>query len=297
MKLSIRKIETIVPYDIPVTSIGELSTKGSATLEITFINKQLYEIDGVYYILTDVFDNTGEMKALFLCNDKDYINNIRYGLRYRISGLFNVINDDDIEVKSLPFINDIKDTCVFFVKAMQCYDNTFCGVDISEFNCGYDLSQQYSLVEKYTNYLNGINQDNINDIKVTVDGRLIYLLDDSTVHVNDRLVLDNIKYLHCTDSCVITSIGLDNTITCLSDANGDASVFINDNNYQYKKILLTEFGIIALRYDGVVRYFGDMFAKAIDYSLFVDVDDIKDIAGKIVVIKGSNSYSLFYSNM
>lgn len=72
---------------------------------------------------------------------------------------------------------------------------------------------------------------------------------------------------------------------------------INNNNYSYKKIVDTEFGIAALRYDGVVVYFGGVFSTVIDYSRFIGVDDIEyGNNGDIVIIKGGKKYSLFHSD-
>ena len=73
-------------------------------------------------------------------------------------------------------------------------------------------------------------------------------------------------------------------------------VFLNNNNYKYKKVLVTEFGIAALREDGVVVYFGDVVSSVIDHSHFINVEDIEyeDNTGGITVIKDGKSYSLFH---
>ena len=94
---------------------------------------------------------------------------------------------------------------------------------------------------------------------------------------------------------MIVAIGNDNTITCLTKKDVAGADFINDNNCKYKKILATEFGVIALTNDGIVRYFGDLTSSVIDYSRFVDVDDIQ-LDDDIVVIKDGKSYSLFHIN-
>lgn len=96
---------------------------------------------------------------------------------------------------------------------------------------------------------------------------------------------------------MIVAVSADNIITCLTKKGVAGYDFINNDNYRYKKILATEFGIIALTDDGIVKYFGDLTSSVVDYSRFVGVDDIElDEVDDIVVIKDGKTYSLFHVN-
>lgn len=96
---------------------------------------------------------------------------------------------------------------------------------------------------------------------------------------------------------MIVAVSADNIITCLTKKCVAGYDFINNDNYRYKMILATEFGIIALTDDGIVKYFGDLTSSVVDYSRFVGVDDIElDEVDDIVVIKDGKTYSLFHVN-
>ena len=293
--IKIRKIETSIPYDVPVTSIASLPDSGKATLEVYFSSKNTYEVDGKNVVVLDIMDNSAEMKAMMLIDSSNNIvDDIKFGLKYRIAGIVSTVDGDDDE---LPFLDDVKGNKVFFIGALQCYSNTFLGVDIDEFNINLDLQEQYNLVTKYSDYLKDIDFSQIKDMKVSCYDEFVCLLVDGTLFVNGVKQHDNINMIHYIDNHSIIAIGNNNTITCVTKKNISGAEFLNNNNYEYKKIITNEFGIAALTYDGVVIYFGDLYSCVIDYSLYVDVDDIEDAGnGDITIIKNNKKHLLFHSD-
>lgn len=293
--IKIRKIETSIPYDVPVTSIASLPDSGKATLEVYFTSKNIYEVNDKKFVILDIMDNSAEMKAMMLIDSSNNIvDDIKFGLKYRIAGIVSIVDGGDDE---LPFLDNVKGNKVFFIGALQCYSNTFLGVDIDEFNINLDLQEQYDLVTKYSDYLKDIDFSQIKDMKVSCYDEFICLLVDGTLFVNGVKQHDNINMIHYIDNHSIIAIGNNNTITCVTKKNISGAEFLNNNNYEYKKIITNEFGIAALTYDGVVIYFGDLYSCVIDYSLYVDVDDIEDAGnGDITIIKNNKKHLLFHSD-
>lgn len=298
-KIRIRKIETEIPYDVFVSSIdGLISKVDRVNLLVYFTSKKIYELEDTMFVLLNMYDNSGEMSALLVGNrDADFqtlVQNIRFGLKYRIAGNVSILTNDE-ETSTLPFIDELNNSNVFCIYALQCYSDTFLGVNIDEFNINLDLQEQYDLVSKYSDYLKSIDFDKLKDMKVSCYSELVCLLIDGTVLINGVKQLNNVGMVYYINNHMIVAIGNDNTITCLTKKDVAGADFINDNNCKYKKILATEFGVIALTNDGIVRYFGDLTSSVIDYSRFVDVDDIQ-LDDDIVVIKDGKSYSLFHIN-
>lgn len=121
-KIGIRKIETEIPYDVFVSSIdGIVGATEGVNLDVYFTSKKIYELEDTMFVLLDIYDRTGEMKAFLVGNrDKDFISlvdsiKIDDAVRYRISGNVS-IPADDIE---LPFMNEFKDNKLFCIYALQ----------------------------------------------------------------------------------------------------------------------------------------------------------------------------------
>lgn len=123
-KIGIKKIETNIPSDSFISSIDGIAgaVKG-VTLDVYFTFKKIYELEDTMFVVFDMYDSTGEMKALLVGNrDKDFISlveNIKVSadVRYRISGNVSIPTDtDDVE---LPFMNDVKNNKLFCIYALQ----------------------------------------------------------------------------------------------------------------------------------------------------------------------------------
>lgn len=123
-KIGIRKIETNIPYDSFISSINGIAgaVKG-VTLDVYFTSKKIYELEDTMFVVFDMYDSTGEMKALLVGNrDKDFTSlvdsiKIDVDVRYRISG--NVSIPADTEDAELSFMNELKDNKLFCIYALQ----------------------------------------------------------------------------------------------------------------------------------------------------------------------------------
>lgn len=297
-KINFKKIETKVPYDTFISKIdGLVGQVKNVTLDANVISKKIYELsDDTMFVLLNIFDNTGEMSALLVGHrDSDFqtlIQDIKIGLKYRIVGNVSMIDDSFDE--SLPFLDKISGDKVFCIYAIQNYNHTTFGIDMDEFQSCMDLEEQYNVIAKYTDYLNDIPVDMVKTIEVSCYQEVVILLKDGTAFVNGKKILDDVKYITLIDIRTICAIGAEKTITCLTNKGRCGQDFINDNNYHYKKIVFTEFGIAALTHEKTVRYYGDFEFGAIDYSRFIDVDDIGlGDSDDIIIIKGDKVYSLF----
>lgn len=123
-KIGIKKIETNIPSDSFISSIDGITgaVKG-VTLDVYFTFKKIYELEDTMFVVFDMYDSTGEMKALLVGNRDKYfislVENIKVSadVRYRISGNVSIPADtDDVE---LPFMNDVKNNKLFCIYALQ----------------------------------------------------------------------------------------------------------------------------------------------------------------------------------
>lgn len=299
-KIRFREIVTNVPYDAFISTIDSLVGRvKNVTLDVTISSKKIYEEEDNMYVLLNLLDNTGEISGLLVgnrCSDefKSLVQDIRFGLKYRVVGnVFPV--DGSFDDNQLPFLDDISGDKLIGIYAMQNYNHTTFGIDMDEFYGRMDLESQYNVIAKYTDYLKNIPVDMVKTIEVSCYQEVVVLLKDGTAYVNGEKILDDVKYITLIDIRTICAIGADKTITSLTQKGRYGHEFINDNNYHYKKIVFTEFGIAALTHEKTVRYFGDFQFGAIDYTRFVDVDDIGLIGDSddIIVVKGDKVYSLF----
>ncbi len=297
-KINFRKIETKIPHDSFISKVDSfIGRVKNVTLDVNVVSKKIYELDDAMFVLLGILDDSGEMSALLAGNrNADFqtlVQDIKFGLKYRIAGNVSVV--DDAFDEDLPFLDEISGDKVFCIYALQNYNHTTFGIDMDEFHSSMDLEEQYNVIAKYTDYLNDIPVDMVDDIAVSCYQEVVVLLKDGTAFVNGKKILDDVKYITLIDIRTICAIGADKTITCLTKKGRLGHDFINDNNYHYKKIVFTEFGIAALTHEKTVKYYGDFNFGAIDYSRFMDVDDIGLIGDSddIIVVKGDKVYSLF----
>ena len=155
-----------------------------------------------------------------------------------------------------------------------------------------DVNDSYELVSNNTNYLNNISIDNVLDIKFSFNQDVITLLNDGNIIVNGEIRYSNIKSLAFMSGLVIFAISNDNEIICIvgSDSN---TRFMCNNNYKYKKIIITPLVIVALNNDREIKVFGTLVDCAIDYKNYFDVDDIFCTQEEVIVVKGDRKINLF----
>lgn len=300
-KIGIRKIKTSIPDDVFVSSIDGIvgATKG-VNLDVYFTSKKIYELEDTMFVVLDMYDSTDEMKALLVGNrNQDFIslvNNIKHGLKYRISGNVSVVpgDADDIE---LPFISEIKNSKLFCIYALQCYSDTIYGVPYDEFNGCIGVEEEYEIVSKYTNYLKNIELEQVKNIKVDCNYKTAILLHDGTFLINGKVELDNIKETEIFGPGTIIAISNDNVITGFSNKHSSKLTTLNNNDYSYKKVLIGSLGVVALTHEGSIIYFGMRDISIIDPMRFINVNDINyadDHYDEFIVRKDDGtSYSLF----
>lgn len=155
-----------------------------------------------------------------------------------------------------------------------------------------DVKDSYELVSNNTNYLDDISIDNVLDIKFSVNKDIIILLNDGNVIVNGEERYSNIKSLAFMSGLVIFAISNDNEIICIvgSDSN---TRFMCNNNYKYKKVIVTPLVIVALNNDREIKVFGTLVDCAVDYKNYFDVDDIFCTQEEVIVVKGDRNINLF----
>lgn len=170
-------------------------------------------------------------------------------------------------------------------------ENKLFGKDICELY-DMDVKDSYELVSNNTNYLDNISIDKVLDIKFSCYQDIIILLNDGNVIVNGEERYSNIKSLAFMSGLVIFAISNDNEIICIvvSDSN---TRFMCNNNYKYKKIIVTPLVIVALNDNKEIKVFGTLVDYAVDYKNYFDVDDILCIDEEIIVVKGDRKINLF----
>ena len=184
---------------------------------------------------------------------------------------------------------------------MSDYKVELFGINIDELYLP-ELEFAYELVSYNTDYLKNIPIEDVKDIQFSSHKDIIILLKSGVLLFNGEKQSQNIKALAFVDTLEIFSISNDKVVTCLTGKNDYKKSYINDNNYQYKKIIQDSVGIYLLTYENTVKFFGTFIKNVINYSNFYDVDDIGFVKENydIVVIKNGKVYSLFmehdYSN-
>lgn len=170
------------------------------------------------------------------------------------------------------------------------------GIDIIH---AYALNKKdaYDLVNKNTKYLKDISINEVKDIKFSYYKDIIILLNDGRVFLNGKELFNNIKLLAFMSGVTIFAIGNNNEIINIigTDCN---TRFMCNNNYKYKKLIITSLVIVALNYNKEIKVYGTLVDSIIDYKNYFNIDDIGYIEslGEIVIMKDDKVISLFYSD-
>ena len=170
------------------------------------------------------------------------------------------------------------------------------GVDIVKLY-NYNLDKAYNFVKDNTDYLIDVPIEEVKDINFSAYKDIIILLRDGTVILNGNICLTNIKTLAFMSGLSIFAISNDHVITSLTGEDGLYN-FINNDNYKYRKIIVTPLVIVALSTDGDIRLFGTLCDQVVDYQLYFDLDDIGYVEENddIIVIKDGKVFSLFHQH-
>lgn len=301
-KINFRKIETTIPENVFISHIDGLIGKvKNVTLEGKFHDMKVYEIEDTMFVLVKIVDCSGDISAVFVGNRNDdfksFVEGIVMNTDYRIRGNVSLLDDDFLD-EALPFQDEIKGNKIFCITALQDLSSIrLFGVDIVKLY-DYNLNKAYDIVNDNTDYLKGLSiDDDVKDIKFSCYKDVIILLHNGVVLLNGKEMLENVKtvvfinggaiFAITNNNVIIPVVGMCNSTKC-----------INNNNYKYKKIIITPLVIAALTFEKDIRLFGMVCEGFIDYHRFFDVDDIGYVEENddIVVIKDGKVYSLFHEN-
>lgn len=170
------------------------------------------------------------------------------------------------------------------------------GVDIVKLY-NYNLDKAYNFVKDNTDYLIDVPIEEVKNINFSAYKDIIILLRDGTVILNGNKCLTNIKTLTFISGLSIFAISNDHVITSLTGEDGLYN-FINNDNYKYRKIIVTPLVIVALTHEKDIRLFGTLCDHVVDYQLYFNVDDIGYVEENddIVIIKDGKVFSLFHEH-
>ena len=170
------------------------------------------------------------------------------------------------------------------------------GVDIVKLY-NYNLDKAYNFVKDNTDYLIDVPIEEVKNINFSAYKDIIILLRDGTVILNGNKCLTNIKTLAFISGLSIFAISNDHVITSLTGEDGLYN-FINNDNYKYRKIIVTPLVIVALTHEKDIRLFGALCDRVVDYQLYFNVDDIGYVEENddIVIIKDGKVFSLFHEH-
>ena len=170
------------------------------------------------------------------------------------------------------------------------------GVDIVKLY-NYNLDKAYNFVKDNTDYLIYVPIEEVKNINFSAYKDIIILLRDGTVILNGNKCLTNIKTLAFISGLSIFAISNDHVITSLTGEDGLYN-FINNDNYKYRKIIVTPLVIVALTHEKDIRLFGTLCDRVVDYQLYFNVDDIGYVEENddIVIIKDGKVFSLFHEH-
>jgi len=295
--IEIKKIKTNISDDKFVSHIeGIIDNVKNVVFEGIFSNMNVFESEKCMIVLLDFSDKTGTISAI-ICgrrnpNFKKLLENLIMKHTYKIQGNVYKIEDFDMH---LPFSKDLLNKNIITVSAVDDLSSIkIFGEDIINLY-NYDIFKAYNFVKRNTNYLNNISIDEVKNIMFSATKDIIVLLSNGDVILNNNCIFNNIKCLVFISGLSIFGISNDNQIIPIVESKYSCN-FINNNNCEYKKIIINPIVIVALTYDNNVRIYGTVCDSAIDYNRLTNVENIFYVEDNddIVVIKDSKPYSLFY---
>ena len=156
----------------------------------------------------------------------------------------------------------------------------------------FSLDESYEYLKENTIYLDNINKEDIKEIHYSYNKDVYVLLNNGRLYENGNMILDNINTLGFSCGVNMYAFSNDKEVKSLISKDNN-SLFINNNDYKYKKIIIDVLKIVGLTFDNKIRVIGTLVDEVIDYEKFYNVDDIGLVDDNIVVIKKNNVYGLF----
>ena len=118
-----------------------------------------------------------------------------------------------------------------------------------------------------------VSKEYVKRIDILDNEEIYILLTNGKLYFNDKLIDANIKTIWFTTNMEF-SISYENIIKCMNVEN-EITKYINDNDYQYKKILFTDNELVALTKENNIRtVITNLSNIAIDVTRWINVDDI-----------------------
>ena len=298
--IGIKEIKTNIPNDTFVSRIdGIIGNVKNVVFEGSFSNMHVYELEKGMIVTFDFNDKTGTIPALIIGDRdkdfKDFLESIILSHTYRVRGNVRLVEEADDQ---LPFSKDLLNKSILAITAIDDLSDTkLFGVDIVKLY-DYDVPRAYDFVKNNTNYLNNISISEVKDIKFSVTQDIIVLLNNGNVILNGKHLVSNIKLLVFMSGVFILGISNDNEIKSIIGGNEYSYDFINNNNYKYKKIIVTPLLMVALTFEKDIRVIGTLVDQVVDYHRYINVDDIGYVEEEdsIVIIKDGKVYSLFHDS-
>ena len=315
--IKFKKMDNIVNQDY-ISKINDIAGKKvkNVTIEANLIDFKIFELEETIIVVLKFEDSSGRIDALLVGNrdqeDKKIINSLIKHNHYRIRGTVITLTEEYLEElnplfeSTNPLKDYIKEDKLLCINALQNIEKSYEQLesikssDVKLF--GYEISTMYDLnledsykiIGTNTDYLKNIAFDEIKDIKFSYFKDIFILLNDGTLLVNGKNKINNINSLGFMSGINVFAFSNENLIIPLTTITNN-SKFINNNDYKYKKIIITPLMIVALTYERSIKFFGMVVDGTIDYTKFYDVDDIGyyEDEDDIVVLKDKEIISLF----
>lgn len=162
----------------------------------------------------------------------------------------------------------------------------------------YDLNEAYEFVKKNTDYLKEIKKTEVKQIEFSYYKDIVILMNNGELFINNKLEDNNIKRIFFQDGTKMYTISNRNVIKQIISKTM-LGIYMNNSDYEYKKILIDWCSMAALTFEGTVRCITPPLNVGIDSNRFINVDDlVKTINSRtndteFVVKQNGKLYSLF----
>jgi hypothetical protein len=134
-----------------------------------------------------------------------------------------------------------------------------------------------------------MNIGSIKQIERDRDSNIYFLSKAGRLYLNDKFLFDNVKYLFAVDSYNIYAVTKDKIIRNVSNQFSRMGKYINNDDYNYKKIITNDMGIFALSFDGSMRCVLAFNGDGIDVESLYDIDDIYQVNNSLYLRKNGST--------
>lgn len=172
-------------------------------------------------------------------------------------------------------------------------EDTIFGLDIVK---AYDLEleEAYNFIKQNTKYLDNVSLEDVKEIRISYYKDIFVLLKDGNLYTNGKKMLSNINTMAFGGGATFYAFSNDRIITCITGV-WKTTDYINNNDYKYKKIIVTPIKVVALTWDNEIKFIGMLVDEIINHELYTGIDDIGYNLeyDEIIVKKDGKILSLF----